>query len=144
MAIAPRFRILAALALATALPAAPASAQSAEAILFDGHNCSGEYRMLDRSVSDLRHMSFDNRVNSVMVITGVFEFYRDAGYGDHNGPPFRLGPSGYIDTCWSLADASGGDFPVNRMSAAQRLQATPGPAPQGVAILYDFTEFGGE
>lgn len=124
--------------------AASASAAAAEAILFDGDNCTGQFRMLDRSVEDFTAIGFDNRVNSLRILSGIFRFYRDAGYGEGNGPSFQLGPSGYVDTCWSLADAAQGQFPVNRMSSAQLLNDTAGPQPAGVAIVYDFAGFGGE
>ncbi|MEZ5669683.1 MAG: beta/gamma crystallin-related protein [Alphaproteobacteria bacterium] len=120
------------------------AAQAAEAILFDGNNCTGQYRMLDRSVGNFDQIGFDNRVNSLMVITGAFRFYRDANYGEGNGPSFQLGPSGYTETCWSLADAAQGNFPNDRMSSAQLLQDSQGPQPQGVAIVYDFANFGGQ
>lgn len=122
----------------------PTVAQGAEAILFDGNNCSGQYRMIDRSVSDFNQIGFDNEVNSLMVITGTFQFYRDAGYGEGNGPSFQLGPSGYQETCWSLNDASQGSFPNDRMSAAQLVADGGQPQPDGVAILYDLTNFGGQ
>ncbi|MCB9960111.1 MAG: hypothetical protein H6843_16055 [Rhodospirillaceae bacterium] len=120
------------------------AATAAEAILFDGNNCSGEYRMLDRSVSDFNAIGFDNEVNSLMVLSGTFRFYRDAGYGEGNGPSFQLGPSGLVETCWSLDQASQGTFPVDRMSAAQLVADTVGPQPVGVAILYDNAGFGGQ
>ncbi|MCA8908309.1 MAG: hypothetical protein KDA64_10560 [Rhodospirillaceae bacterium] len=120
------------------------TAQAAEAILFAGNNCSGQYRMLDRSVSDFNAIGFDNEVNSLMVITGTFRFYRDANYGEGNGPSFQLGPSGQVDTCWSLDQASQGQFPNDRMSAAQLINDTVGPQPTGVAIVYDNPGFGGQ
>lgn len=139
-----RARILAvALAIGAGL-ALPAAATAAEAILYDGNNCSGEYRMLDRSVANFHHIGFDNEVNSVMVITGTFRFYRDANYGEGNGPSFQLGPSGQQQTCWSLQDASQGTFPNNRMSSAQLVADSQGPQPVGVAVLYDNTNFGGQ
>ena len=133
----------AALSLGAALPASM-SANAAEAILFDGNNCSGQYRMLDRSVENFNQIGFDNEVNSLMVITGSFQFYRDANYGEGNGPSFQLGPSGYTETCWSLNDASNGNFPNDRMSSAQLLQDSEGPQPLGVAIVYDNNNFGGQ
>ncbi len=121
-----------------------ATASAAELILFDGNNCTGDFRMTDRSISDLNQVGFDNRVNSFMAITGSWRFYRDANYQENNGPSFQIGPSGYTETCWSLNDASQGNFPNNRMSAVELLQDSPGPQPEGIAILYDFTNFGGQ
>lgn len=136
-------RLTAALATGAAL-ILPIAANAAEAILFDGNNCSGQYRMLDRSVSDFNQIGFDNEVNSLMVVTGTFRFYRDANYGEGNGPSFQLGPSGYSETCWSLNDASQGNFPNDRMSAAQLIQDGGDPQPPGVAILYNNNNFGGQ
>jgi hypothetical protein len=138
----PSIALVAALALsAVVFPAEGAGA--AEAILFDRDNCTGKYRMIDRSISDFDDIEFNDRVNSLMVITGSFKFYRDDDYEEDSGPSFLLGPSGYQDTCWSLQDASLGKFPVNRMSSAELIADTPAPQPKGIAILYEKVNFQG-
>lgn len=119
----------------------PASA--AELHLFDKAGCQGAVRMLHTSEPDFRAMDFDNRVASLMVITGVWEVFRDRSYEAINGPSARIRPGPNGPTCLDIAAATGGGFPANRMSAARLLAETPGPRPKGVAILYDFRDFGG-
>jgi len=132
---------LAAAAAIQGLSTLPAGAQTAsEVYLYDDDNCTGEYRALIDSLQDFDIIDFDNEVDSVRVISGTWSFYRDAGYGTGNGPPFSLGPS--PTTCWSVEDASGGQFPDDRMSSVQLTQQTPGTPPPAV-ILFDNTNFNG-
>ena len=119
-------------------------AGAGEAILFDGNNCSGEYRMVHGSIPDFNQIGFDNDANSLMVIDGTFRFYRDANYQENNGPSIQLGPSGFQNTCWQLGQGNLANFPVDRMSAVQLVQEGGPNPPAGVAILYDNQNFGGQ
>lgn len=135
------------LAFLLSLPTARAFAQ--EAIIYDGDNCTGDYRMLHDDVRDLHAMEFDNRANSFRVFSGTWSFFRDAGYQQRNGPMITFtgfNPNAICRGFDDYANSQGFSFPDNRLSAVD-LTATPAaskwPLP-AVAILYDFTHFRGQ
>jgi hypothetical protein len=119
---------------------ATAQVDNTNVILYDGSNCTGEYRALWLAEGDFNAIGFDNRVNSVHVYAGIWRFHRDAGFGNGNGPPFELSAG---TGCTNVEQFTGGTFPNNLMSAAQPLSATPGTPPP-IIHLYDFAGFGGE
>lgn len=119
---------------------------AAEMILFDGNECTGEYRMLDRSVVDLRQMNFDNKANSVRIFAGGWTLYRDHNYGNRNGPSIRVAqtPSeqGGTGRCLDIASVLDGVFPANRLSSVA-LDPDTASYPRAVAIIYDRTRLRG-
>lgn len=140
-------RSSAALAVSLALAACVASAQ--EAIIYDGDNCTGDYRMLHDNVHDLHAMGFDNRANSFRVYSGTWSFYRDAGYQERNGPMITITGYNPNAACQGFDDhaaSRGFSFPDNRLSAVAltaSVTTSKLPAPL-VAILYDHTHFQGQ
>ena len=96
-----------------------AHGDAAEVLLFDGPDCTGEVRMLDRSVADFRQIGFDNRVSSIVVLSGVWQFFRDAGYRQIRGPAFVhsgfSSGNGTQPPCVAVQAASDGRFPGNLM-----------------------------
>ena len=118
------------------------AAQSAELILFDGPSCSGEYRMVDRSVQDLRNIGFDNRVESFFLVSGEFGLYRDAGFGQHNGRAITT--RGLGQGCHSISQVSSGNFPADRLSSIQAIATDQEFDGVGVVVLFDLTNFRGE
>lgn len=140
-------RSSAALAASLALAACVASAQ--EAIIYDGDNCTGDYRMLYDDVSDLHAMEFDNQANSFRVFSGSWSFYRDAGYQERNGPMITVtgfNPNAACQGFDNYAANRGFSFPDNRLSAVALIASvTASKFPQpSVAILYDRTHFQGQ
>jgi hypothetical protein len=91
----------------------PAGQQQAEIILYDNRNFGGRSLTLHGSAPDLDHYNWDNDVDSIRVISGNWEIYRDDNYGHHNGPSFVLSPGDYPDISHNPG------FPRNRMSSVQ-------------------------
>lgn len=136
-------------ALAACLALAAGAAPAQEAIIYDGDNCTGDYRMLYDDVSDLHDMGFDNDANSFRVFSGSWSFYRDADYLEENGPKITLTGYSQNANCRGFdtqAEYRGFSFPDNRLSAAELISpvAASISPPSPVAILYDHTQFAGQ
>ena len=137
----------AALAASLSITAIVASAQ--EAIIYDGDNCTGDYRMLYDDVRDLHEVGFDNDANSFRVTSGSWSFYRDKDYQERNGPKISVTGFSPNANCFGFDDYAeyrDFSFPDNKLSAAELVSTVsasvspPGP----VAILYDRTQFRGQ
>ncbi|MBL4629505.1 MAG: hypothetical protein JKY00_15995 [Roseicyclus sp.] len=135
--------------LAVILTLAPFVASAQEAIIYDGDNCTGDYRMLHGDVRDLHAMEFDNTANSFRVFSGSWSFYRDAGYQERNGPMITVTDYTQNAICRGfdhIAASRGFSFPDNRLSAVELIASVSAQKwpPSPVAILYDQTHFRGQ
>lgn len=80
-----------AIALATA-SAQWAAAQNASVILYDGPNFTGEQRPLSSGAGNLGRISFNDRTESIVVVSGVWRVCSDINY---RGRCQTLGPGSY-------------------------------------------------
>lgn len=137
------WRLVAAIGASAALHGAPVAAQ--EIILYDFEDFQGGSVRLTESARDLDDFDFDNDAESIRVISGVWEIYRNDDFGvTSSRPSMVLQPGDYR----SLDDIG---FPNDRLSSVRRLEgAAPEPPPPsppaqggGEIILYDFEGFGG-
>lgn len=114
------WRALVAGAVCAALYAASAAAQ--EIVLYDFENFEGEAVVLTENTPDLAALGFDNDAEAVRVVSGVWELYRNAGYGvTPSRPSMVLGPGDYPSL-----EALG--FPEDTLSAV-RIVSAPQPEP---------------
>ena len=99
-------------------------AAAQEIILYDSRSFGGRSLTLNGSAPDLDAYNWDNDVDSIRVVSGNWEIYRDDNYGHHNGPSFVLSPGDYPD----ISQIPG--FPRNRMSSVRLVEANhdEGPA----------------
>lgn len=106
--------------------AAHRSADAAEVILYDFVNFGGASITLTDSAPDLDAYNFDNDVESIRVISGIWSFHRDDNFQNGNGPPITLGPGDY-------PNIQALNFPADRMSSVRLIQDDQPPPPDPVS-----------
>lgn len=71
-----------------------AIAQTTQIILFDGPDFSGEQRSFSSGVRDLSNQGFNDRAESMVVVSGTWRLCSDVGY---RGNCRTLGTGSYSD-----------------------------------------------
>ena len=116
-------KIAAAVAALVLLVAGQVSAQQPTIILYDFEDFDGRSLTLNESAPDLDDYNWDNDVESLRILSGTWEIYRDDDYGSRNGPSFVLSPGDYPD----IAQNPG--FPGDRMSSVRLVEVGQQPLP---------------
>ena len=80
--------------LGAMLPSGHAFADSPQIVLYDGPNFTGEQRVIYNDVSNLNRERFNDRVESMVVISGTWEVCADVNY---RGRCQTLNPGSYGD-----------------------------------------------
>lgn len=88
-------------------------AQAPAAVLFDGFSFRGRSVALRGAVTDLEHIGFNDRAESIRIDSGVWEFCTDANFG---GECRRFSPGEYPDLDRALG---------RRISSARPVEAPP-------------------
>ncbi len=91
----------------------PRPRQAPAAVLFDGPGLRGRSVALHGAVTDLEHIGFNDRVESIRVESGQWELCSDANFG---GECRHLSPGEYQDLDYSLS---------GRVSSARPVEGPP-------------------
>ncbi len=83
-------------------------------LLYDETHLMPPYRVIIGNETELDRQDFNDRVESIRVVSGRWRLYRDSGFGTGDGPPALLEPGTYPDTEYL-------DFPHDEASSVMRL-----------------------